>query len=154
MTRLTEPAEVAIATASADAAPQPSFVSNYRVLFFLLPAAIVIFNRVYIPGIHYDFLNVIPAAASLGLAYVVTRSKTATGQGRAAKTERWFRRLLFWRWVRGLLLVLLLFVAAEFGLRCFSYHRAMQYEQQEDLSFTPVPDQQYVEKIPLTGSQP
>jgi len=48
---------------------------------------------------------------------------------------------------------LLLFVAAEFGLRCFSYHRAMQYEQQEDLSFTPVPDQQYVEKISLTRSQ-
>jgi len=31
-------------------------------------------------------------------------------------------------WFRSLLLIVVCLVAAEFGLRCFSYHRALMYE--------------------------
>jgi lysophospholipase L1-like esterase len=43
-------------------------------------------------------------------------------------------------------------VAGEFGLRCLSYNRALLYERQGDLLFTPIPNQEYVEKISLTRS--
>jgi lysophospholipase L1-like esterase len=39
---------------------------------------------------------------------------------------------------------------AEFGLRCAGYHRTVMYERQGDLLFTPVPNQDCLEKISLT----
>jgi lysophospholipase L1-like esterase len=44
-------------------------------------------------------------------------------------------------------------VVGEFGLRCVSYNRSLQYERQGDLLYTPIPKQEYVEKISLTHSQ-
>src|SRR5207253_10052857 len=54
---------------------------------------------------------------------------------------------------RSMVVMALLLVVAEFGLRCVSYHRALLYERQGDLLFTPIPNQEYVEKISLSHSQ-
>jgi len=51
-----------------------------------------------------------------------------------------------------MVVMLLLVVVVEFSLRCFSYQRALLYERQGDLLFTPVPNQKYIEKISLTPS--
>jgi lysophospholipase L1-like esterase len=48
--------------------------------------------------------------------------------------------------------VLAVIGAGEFGLRCFSYQRALQYEEQADLLYTPIPEQDFIEKISLTRS--
>src|SRR4029077_3379621 len=51
------------------------------------------------------------------------------------------------------LLLPVLLLAAEFGLRCVSYNRSLLYERQGDLLYTPIPNQEYVEKISLTPSR-
>jgi lysophospholipase L1-like esterase len=60
---------------------------------------------------------------------------------------------LFSPWVRSMLLLAVLPMSAEFGLRCVSYHRALLYQRQGDLLYAPIPNQEYVEKISLSHSQ-
>jgi lysophospholipase L1-like esterase len=87
-----------------------------------------------IPRAHLDWLNVIPAAFTIWIGI------SAFG---------WSRLPL----LRTVVVALCLPLSLEFCLRTTSYHRSLQYERQGDLLFTPVPDQEYVEKISLTPSQ-
>jgi lysophospholipase L1-like esterase len=134
-----------------------------RVPFVLLVLSIllVVFNRVYIPNIHYDWLNFIPALATIYIGYAVVALRRTCGHidyvARSLSEDKAvpkpFGSSLFSPYFRSMLLMALLLVVAEFGLRCASYHRALLYERQGDLLYTPVPNQQYVEKISLTHSQ-
>lgn len=60
---------------------------------------------------------------------------------------------LFSPWVRSLVFPLALLVVVEFVLRCEGYHRTLRYERVGDLLFTPVPNQECLEKISLTPSR-
>lgn len=55
-------------------------------------------------------------------------------------------------WFRSRVLIALSLVTVEFGLRTVSYHRALLYEREGDLLFTPLPNQQYTEKVSLSSS--
>jgi lysophospholipase L1-like esterase len=121
---------------------------------------ICFFDRILLHHIQLDWLNVIPLAATIFVAYCVITLEKRFGH------SSFFRRrfahdrgvpkpigsFLVSRWFRSCLVLVLTVVALEFGLRCLSYHRSLQYERQGDLLFTPVPDQSYVEKISLTYS--
>jgi lysophospholipase L1-like esterase len=131
-----------------------------RRILLLLAILAIIFNRRIAPSIHLDWLNLIPLAASLYIIYSLVALGRVFPPGgyvaRAISTDRSvpkpFGSFLLSRFFRSILLIVMFLVTVEFGLRCFSYHRALQYERQGDLLFTPVPDQQYVEKISLTTS--
>jgi lysophospholipase L1-like esterase len=120
----------------------------------------IIFNRTLAPSISHDWLNVIPLVAALYIIYCLVALGRVFGPGgyvaRATSADPAVRKplgaFLFSHWFRSILLILMFLTAVEFGLRCFSYHRALQYERQGDLLFTPVPNQRYVEKISLTAS--
>lgn len=87
-----------------------------------------------IPRAHLDWLNAIPAAFTIWIGI------SAFG---------WPR----WPVLRTVMAALCLLLTVEFCLRTTSYHRSLQYERQGDLLFTPVPDQEYIEKISLTPSR-
>ena len=131
-----------------------------RRIILLLAILAVIFNRRIAPNISRDWLNVIPLAASLYIIYCLVALGKVFGPGgfvaRATSSEpgvnKPFGSFVFSHWFRSILLIVMFLVTVEFGLRCFSYHRALQYERQGDLLFTPIPNQQYVEKISLTSS--
>ena len=121
----------------------PKAPPSYGALLLLSMAAIaIISNKIYINDIHADYLNAIPAAASLVIVYLLIRSTSHAGR----------KHTSFSRWMRSALLAFMFLLAAEFGLRCLSYHRTLRYERQGDLLFTPVPDQEYLEKISLSRS--
>ncbi|MBA3913629.1 MAG: hypothetical protein H0X25_07185 [Acidobacteriales bacterium] len=137
-------------------------VTPSRGRFYLLIVALlaIVFSRAYIPNIHYDWLNLIPLAATLYVIYAVVDLGRVCGNigyvrralSNDASTRKPAGSFLLTPYVRSMVVMLLLLVVAEFGLRCMSYHRALLYERQGDLLFTPVPNQEYVEKISLTPS--
>jgi len=120
----------------------------------------IVLNRVYIRNIHYDWLNFIPLLATVYVAYAVIALQKTCGHiryvARALSEDKNVRKpfgsFFFTPWFRSMLLLLLVVVAGEFGLRCLSYNRALLYERQGNLLFTPIPNQEYVEKISLTRS--
>lgn len=121
--------------------PKASF-SNRTLVLLAFATIAILTNRVYVTNIHTDSLNVIPAVAALIIAYILVRSRYRSGAQSTMSS----------RWTRAVLVVIMLLMAGEFGLRCLSYQRAVRYEQLADLLFTPVPDQDYVEKISLSRS--
>jgi lysophospholipase L1-like esterase len=135
--------------------------SPWRLALFVIALLAVIFNHRLAPSIHYDWLNFIPTLATLYLCYsVIALDKTLGGipffrkrLDAADKPSKPFGTFLVSPQFRSLVLIPLLFVAVEFGLRMMSYHRALLYERQGDLLFTPVPDQEYTEKVSLTNSK-
>lgn len=146
---------------SAAQAPAARKASPGRLALFVAALLAVIFNRRIAPTIHQDWLNFIPALATLYLCYVViAMDKTFAGVGfvqrrlaAEGKANKPFGSFLVSPWFRSLVLIPLLFVTVEFGLRMASYHRALLYERQGDLLFTPVPNQEYTEKVSLTTSK-
>ena len=99
----------------------------------LLFLAIACGISILIPRAHLDWLNAIPAVLTIWIGI------SAFG---------WSRSPI----LRTVVATLCLLLTLEFCLRTTSYHRSLQYERQGDLLFTPVPDQEYVEKISLTPS--
>ena len=87
-----------------------------------------------IPRAHLDWLNAIPAALTIWIGI------SAFGWSRSPV-------------LRTVTAALCLLLTVEFCLRTTSYHRSLQYERQGDLLFTPVPNQEYIEKISLTPSR-
>jgi len=126
---------------------------------YLLPVSLLVigFNRILVPNMRLDWLNIIPLAATLFLGYwLVTldeRPYFRRQPGPVDSVPKPFGSFLLSRWVRSCLLFLLTVMALEFGFRCMSYQRSLQYERQGDLLFTPTPHQVYVEKISLTHSR-
>jgi len=86
-----------------------------------------------IPRAHLDWLNAILAALTIWIGI---------------SSFGWSRSPI----LRTVVATLCLLLTVEFCLRTTSYHRSLQYERQGDLLFTPVPNQEYVEKISLTPS--
>jgi lysophospholipase L1-like esterase len=123
-----------------------------RVRQSLVPLALIaiVFNRAYVRDIHHDWLNVIPLLATLLIAYGLWAAGRPRQPDDADMPSVAFRRR---RWLRFILLFFVLLLAAEFCLRCLSYHRPLLYERQGDLLYTPVPNQEYVEKISLSHSR-
>lgn len=144
----------AVPAARADSSP-------WRLVLFVVALLVVVFNRRIAPNIHYDGLNFIPALATLYLCYsVIALDKTLgsipfiqkrlAAEGRPNKP---FGTFLVSPPFRSLVLIPLVLLAVEFGLRTMSYHRALLYERQGNLLFTPAPDQEYTEKVSLTNSR-
>jgi lysophospholipase L1-like esterase len=143
--------------------PNPSSEGTRKETWFyllLVSLLIIWFSRVVVYSISVDWLNIVPLIATLYVAYCVIALEKTCGQFSyvrkclmadpgVAKPRGSF---LLSHWVRSCVVMLLVIVACEFGLRCFSYHRSLAYERQGDLLFTPVPNQLYVEKISLTHS--
>ena len=135
----------------------PARGTRWRAVAFFAAIGVVLFNPRFAPTLAHDRLNVIPLIAVLYAGYGVVKLDTLFPNNwfvrnhsrRERKPVGWF---LISPWCRSLLLIPLTLLAAEFGLRCFSCHRALLYERQGDLLFTPVPGQRYVEKISLTPS--
>lgn len=133
-----------------------------KIWFYLLIVSLLVicFNRLLIRDIRWDWLNVVPLAATLYVGYCLIALEKTCGH------IPFFRRrlvddpsapmpmrsFLLSHWVRSCLVLAVCVMALEFGLRCGSYHRSLQYERQGNLLFTPIPDQAYVEKISLTPS--
>jgi lysophospholipase L1-like esterase len=151
-----EPAPVAPAKAARVESSSP-----WRLVLFVIALLAVIFNRRIAPSIHSDWLNIIPLLATLYLCYSVIALDKNLGAipfvrkrlDAANQPKRPFGTFLVSPQFRSLILIALLIVTAEFGLRMMSYHRALLYERQGDLLFTPVPDQEYTEKVSLTHSK-
>jgi lysophospholipase L1-like esterase len=135
--------------------------SRLQFVLLLFAIAAIMFSRVYVPNIHYDWLNIIPLLASVYVGYaLVALSRTCGHIGYVARclsedssVRKPFGAFLFSPWLRSMLLVPVLLLVVEFGLRCVSYDRALLYERQGDLLYTPIPSQEYVEKISLTHSR-
>jgi len=129
-------------------------------LFIISLLVICFFDRLLVHHIGLDWLNVIPLLATLYVGYCLIALEKTFGhiaffRRRLAPTPgepKPVGSFLLSHWVRSCLLIVVAIVALEFGLRCESYHRSLQYERQGDLLFTPVPNQSYVEKISLTHS--
>jgi lysophospholipase L1-like esterase len=152
------------ATEAQRAAREPGVArrpGKLRSLLFLLALAIIAFSRKLIPGPAYDWLNLVPLLATLYVGYsLVALEKTFGYIGYVSRClsddpsqPKPRGSFLFSPWLRSFLLIFVLLGVAEFALRCRSYHRALIYERQGDLLFTPVPDQEYIEKISLTPSR-
>jgi lysophospholipase L1-like esterase len=135
--------------------------SRLQFVLLLFAIAAIMFSRVYIPNIHYDWLNIIPLLASVYVGYaLVALNRTCGHIGYVARclsedpsVGKPFGAFLFSPWLRSMLLLPVLLLVVEFGLRCVSYDRALLYERQGDLLYTPIPNQEYVEKISLTHSR-
>ena len=108
----------------------------------VLALVVVGCNRLIASDIHKDWLNVVPTIATLFLTYVV-----------ASEGKQSLKSFLFSRWFRSLMLVVLMLATVEFVLRTARYHRALLYERQGNLLFTPVPNQEYTEKVSLSSSK-
>lgn len=131
-----------------------------RSVLLLLAILVIATSRKWIPGPAYDWLNLIPLLALLYVAYALIALDKTLGYigyfARALSSDPGVRKpagsFLFSPYVRSCLLILVLAGMAEFGLRCRSLHRALVYERQGNLLFTPIPNQEYMEKITLTPS--
>jgi lysophospholipase L1-like esterase len=140
--------------------PAKAHGSRLQFGLFLLAIAAIVLSGVYIPNIHYDKLNLVPLVATLYLAYALVALHKVCGHidyiARATSDDpdvrKPFGSFLFSPWLRSMLFLPLLLVAAEFGLRTISYQRSEKYERHGDLLYTPIPNQDYVEKISLTPS--
>lgn len=151
-----------MATASAVSSEQSvaAGAARERQILLVLAILVIVFNRRLAPTISRDWLNVIPLLGALYIGYcVIALRKVFGASGYVSRclssnsaVPKPAGAFLFSPWFRSLVLIFVFLLAAEFGLRCFSYHRALMYERQGDLLFTPVPDQRYVEKISLTSS--
>lgn len=117
---------------------------SVRTVLLIVATGAVLLNPLYIRSMRYDFWNVIPAIACLLIANLLFTSERGSGAGARPRGIGW---------PRAIFLFVMLLLTLEFGLRCFSYHRALQYQQQGDLLYTPIPGQEYVEKISLTHSR-
>jgi len=130
-------------------------------VIFVFAVLAIVLNRLYIPNIHYDILNIVPLLATLYVAYaLIALDKTCGNFNYIArcisedpKVRKPFGAFLFSPWLRSMLLLPLLVIVAEFGFRCMSYQRSESYERQGNLLYTPIPNQEYLEKISLTLSQ-
>jgi lysophospholipase L1-like esterase len=143
---------------------QPSYrdTRKRRIWSYLLIVSLLViyFNRILIHNIQVDWLNIVPLAATLYVGYCLVALEKTCGHisffrkrlAEDASVPKPMGSFLLSHWVRSFLVMVVAVVALEFGLRCLSYHRSLQYERQGDLLFTPVPDQVYVEKISLTHS--
>ena len=141
----------------------PSRVESSPVRFALFVVALlaVVFNRRIAPSIHYDWLNFIPLVGMLYLCYSVIALGKTLGNvpfirkrlDAEGKPNKPFGTFLVSPQFRSLVLILFVVITAEFGLRMLSYHRALLYERQGDLLFTPVPNQEYTERVSLTNSK-
>lgn len=122
-------------------------LARNRLRLPLLPLAVaaIVLSRYCIRDIHHDWLNLLPLLATLYVAYVVWAARGRDRHGRIGSHR--------WPWLRIIFLFALMLIAAEFLLRCLSYHRSLVYERQGDLLYTPLPNQEYVEKVSLTHSQ-
>jgi len=148
-------------SAVSDAVASPRETSRTRFVLLLLAIAAIVFNRAYIPNIRYDWLNLLPLLATLYTGYaLVALDKTCGHIGYVARCisndstrRKPFGSFMFSPWFRSMLLLPVLLLAAEFGLRCISYDRALMYERHGDLLYTPIPNQEYMEKISLTHSR-
>jgi lysophospholipase L1-like esterase len=100
--------------------------------FFFMVAACTI--SAAIPKPHFDWLNAIPAVITIWIGI------GAFGWSRSPV-------------LRVAVLAFCLLFTLEFCFRTTSYHRSLQYERQGNLLFTPVPRQEYIEKISLTPSR-
>jgi lysophospholipase L1-like esterase len=138
--------------ASGAAGPPQPRSSPIRILVLAVALAIVIFNRRIAPSIHYDWLNILPLLATLYICYAVIAFEKIFGISDGARRKGIVSFLLS-PYLRSLLLIPLLLLTVEFGLRCASYHRDLLYERQGNLLFTPVPNQEYMEKVSLTRSE-
>lgn len=138
----------------------PSPPSRAAFVLLVISLLAIVLNRVYIRNIHFDWLNFIPLLATLYAGYaIIALNKTCGHISYVARclagdktVRKPFGAFLFSPWFRSMLLLPVLLMAGEFGLRCLSYNRALLYERQGDLLFTPIPNQEYVEKISLTPS--
>jgi hypothetical protein len=147
--------------AASNPAPLHEQRSSTRFIILVLAVLAVLFNRFYIPNIHYDFLNIIPLLATLYIGYALVALDKVCGQfgfvARCTSTDPKVRKpfgaFLLSPWLRSMLLLPLLIVVAEFGFRCMSYHRSELYERKGNLLYTPIPNQEYLEKISLTQSR-
>jgi len=141
-------------------APPPQRPGKLRSMLFLIALLLVIFSRKWIPGIQYDWLNIVPLLALLYIGYcIVTLDKTfgyvpyiARCLSEDPSVKKPAGRFLFSPYVRSIVLILLALGMIEFGLRMRSYHRALVYERHGNLLFTPIPNEKYMEKITLTPS--
>jgi lysophospholipase L1-like esterase len=148
---------------SAASDPVSSLRRTSRTHFVLLVLAIVaiVFNRIYIPNIRYDWLNLLPLMATFYIGSALVALEKTCGHigyiARCTSADTTRRKpvgaFLFSPWFRSMLLLPVLLLAAEFGLRCISYDRALMYERHGDLLYTPIPNQEYMEKISLTHSR-
>jgi lysophospholipase L1-like esterase len=142
-------------------AAAPGIFARTRFIVLVLAVLAIVFNRLYIPNIHSDWLNVIPLLAALYIGYALVALNQTCGHfeyvARCLSEDRSavrpVGRFLLSPWIRSILLLPVLLLAAEFGLRCVSYHRALLYERQGDLLYAPIPNQEYVEKISLSHSR-
>ena len=133
-----------------------------RIWFSLLIVSLLVigFNRILVPNIRVDWLNIIPLAATLYLGYSIIAFETIWGHsayvrrclGKEPGVPKPRGAFLLSHWFRTCLLLVVTAMSLEFGLRCLSYHRSLVYETQGDLLFTPIPNQAYMEKISLTQS--
>ncbi|HUI44134.1 MAG TPA: hypothetical protein VL523_19385 [Terriglobia bacterium] len=147
----TVPAEVGSAT---------SKPGKTRSLLLALGLLVIVTSRRWIPGPEYDWLNLIPLLGMLYVGYAIIALQQTLGYigyvARAISTDPTVRKpggsFLLSPYVRSILLILVLVGVAEFALRCRSLHRALVYERQGNLLFTPIPNQKYMEKITLTPS--
>ena len=112
--------------------------------------AVILISRWIIPSQSWDLLNIIPALGTLYLVAFVVMLPGIIDV--ALRHVRWMRFFLS-PWFRVLLIMTLLVTSIEFSLRMKSYHRTVYYERQGDLLFTPVLNQNSVEKISITPSQ-
>lgn len=142
-------------------APAPSeHPGKLRSVLFLVALLLVIFSREWIPGIRYDWLNIVPLLALVYIGYaIVTLDKTFGYVQYVARcvsddpsVKKPVGAFLFSPYLRSIILILLFLGMVEFGLRMRSYHRALVYERHGNLLFTPIPNQKYMEKITLTPS--
>jgi lysophospholipase L1-like esterase len=118
----------------------------------LLPASVVLLCIVLVVaffishgGAGDDLFNLVPLAAAAFLMYSAACAHKPFGLA-LAFSARWMGSPLF----RSAMLTVLLLFLVEFALRCGGYHRTVMYERQRDLLFTPVPNQDCMEKISLT----
>ena len=118
-----------------------------RPVLLILAVSAIVFSRAYIPNIHYDRLNAIPLLATLYLGYALLAPNPMRRPVGNPAAGRPSGRFLASPWLCSILLLPVFLLAAEFGLRCLSYHRPLLYERQGDLLYTPTPNQEYVEKI-------
>src|SRR6266699_3490304 len=101
----------------------PGTSSRIRFIFLLLTVLAIGLNRIYIPDIHFDWLNVIPLLAALYIGYALVALKQTCGHfqyvARCMAEDRTVGKprghFLFSPWVRSMLLLPVLLVAAEFG---------------------------------------